>query len=57
MVYNVIVSTLEDIMQMLHTKKQDDSLSGDEKRKISVTYTEVEKVKAYVETYLVKESE
>lgn len=57
MVFKMIASTLLDLMQMLHTKKQDDSLDATEKRHISVVYTEIEKIVAYVQTYLVKESE
>ena len=56
MVYSLIVSGIEDQMQMLTTKKlnSDDDI---EKRHISVAYTELEKVKAYIQTFLVKESE
>ncbi len=52
--YEMLVSTLEDLMQMLHTRKQnsDDDI---EKRHISVAYTELEKTKAYIQTYLSKE--
>lgn len=54
MVYDILVSTIEDMMQMLHTKKQnsDDDV---EKRHINVAYTELEKTKAYIQTYLSKE--
>ncbi len=54
MVYDLIVSNLEDNMQMLHTKKlnSDDDI---EKRAISVAYTEMEKLKAYIQVYLVKQ--
>lgn len=55
MVYKMVVSTLEDMMQMLHTKKTE-SDDDTEKRHISIAYTEIEKVKAYIETYLAKES-
>lgn len=56
MVYRLMVSGLEDFMQMLHTKRQN-SDDDTEKRHISVVYTEIEKVKAYIETYLIpKES-
>lgn len=56
MVYELIVNGIEDQMQMLTTKKlnSDDDI---EKRHISVAYTELEKVKAYIQTFLVKESE
>jgi len=58
MVYNMAVSTLEDVMQMLHTKRQDVSLDVDERRHISVAYTDIEKVVSYIEKYLVeRESE
>lgn len=55
MVYEMVVSTLEDMMQMLHTKRTE-SDDNDEKRKISIAYTEIEKAKAYIQTYLVKEN-
>ena len=55
MVYDLMVGNLEDLMQMLHTEKinSDDDV---EKRHISVAYTELEKTKAYIQTYLVKEN-
>lgn len=56
MVYEMVVSTIEDLMQMLHTKKID-SDDDTEKRHIAVAYTDMEKVKSYIQTYLVKESE
>jgi len=55
-VYEMIVSTLEDMKQMLHTKRQE-SDDDVEKRHISIAYTEIEKTVAYIKTYLVKESE
>lgn len=55
MSYQLIHSTLEDLMQMFHTKKQDDSLLGEERRHLAVAYTELEKISAYVKTYLVSE--
>lgn len=53
MVFELLVSNLEDMMQMLTTKKlnSDDDI---EKRHIAVAYTEAEKLKSYIQTYLVK---
>ncbi len=56
MVYKLVISTLEDMMQMLYTKKME-SDDDTEKRHIAVAYTDLEKIKSYIQTYLVKESE
>lgn len=55
MVYKMVVSTLEDMMQILHTRRTE-SDDDTEKRHISVAYTLIEQVKAYIQTYLVKEN-
>ena len=51
----MILSLLEDLLQMMKTKKQtsDDSEAA---RHWAVAYTELEKVVAYIKTYLVEES-
>lgn len=54
MVYKMISDTLRDLMQMLKTKKQDDSLDAEQKRHVAVAYTEIEKIQAYIQTYLME---
>jgi hypothetical protein len=50
----MMISTVEDLMQMAKTKKQN-SDDGEDARHWAVVYTELEKVLAYLKTYLVVE--
>lgn len=50
----MMVSTLEDLMQMAKTNKQNAD-DGEEARHWAVVYTELEKTLAYLKTYLVVE--
>lgn len=52
----MFLSTLEDLLQMAKTNKQnaDDS---EEARHWAIVYTELEKVRALVKTYLSEESD
>ena len=47
------LSILEDLMQLAKTRKQNAD-DGEEARHWAVVYTELEKIAAYVKTYLVK---
>jgi hypothetical protein len=47
----IMISTLEDMMQMAKTKKQNAD-DGEEARHWAVVYTELEKIVAYLKVYL-----
>jgi hypothetical protein len=49
----MMLSALEDMMQMAKTNKQNAD-DGEDARHWAVVYTELEKVVAYLKTYLVK---
>lgn len=54
--YQQLVDEIESWMQDLFSQKNA-SDDVNEKRHAAVAYTDLEKVKAYIQTYLVKESE
>lgn len=53
----MLISTLEDLMQMIKNKKQQDGTDAETARHLAVAYTLLEYAYAYIKTYLVEESE
>jgi negative regulator of genetic competence, sporulation and motility len=52
----MIISLLEDLLQLMKNKKQN-SDDSENARHWAIAYTELEKVVAYIKTYLVEENE
>ena len=53
----ILISALEDIMQMIKTTKQQEGTDAETARHLAVAYTLLEYAYSYIQTYLVKESE
>jgi len=53
----MILNTLEDLLQYVKTQKQSESNDAETGRNLAIVYTDLQKIYAFVKTYISEESE